>query len=744
VTFTVFGLPNVKDPAWNTSSVGNYARLGLASFTFSAPSGWKEVSQSFSGDYFLQKDGIAVSESAVTTVSWPANTPFFINGFNFNPSNLRYVLCECGWNTTADGLTGVSLRFWSDDDVEVYKDGVYLDTYKIGGQTAQATQAQGFSGVMLLPCRKRELLVVSTLGTGFTHVFHDLDEDDDEPVVTSASPFWIKFPVASSARSVSFQVARIQTASSCTAVSRMLSFPDAPELSMAESTPITYADLYGGTTVVSLLNEAGTGVFVRDGTNLRCRVKIVMTTAGVKMSGFYGATMGFDPLVQPTADAVFDIVPYVHECHLRVTESAAASTLTLTMGRIDEMDLAWQVANDGDFKIKTQSNRPLKAKFADSLLMGGRTGQPKLVRGFDDSVDTIEIEVRDRWQALETYIFRDVVPLDGMLFTDAIKLIVRTVIGDAPERYDIESTVFRVQTGASQSEGAWGFLIEAGDRAADALTRLIDAYAADWFYGFVPTAAGTVFRARSAATLDSNPAVELSLTADDAYLRLVEEGYSPLQAVKLVQYRVCRSYRQDTLPIEATEVRLLGTDKRTGEPIMAYKVVDELEDPTVLVGDRVDGWWGEKKTVVYYEPSLSTQKVLEAATKLFANRLTVPRTIAEWECGMLFHSDGAPVWRGDTVRITDIGDFRITSFEANLAKEPDEESEDPMAEWSHRPTTYTGELIVAASDGIRGRTRGAGIDEISMMTKLQSGQSQMATLGIERLRQMAPLRIYKV
>lgn len=774
VTWTLFLRPNVKKEAWNTSGVGDYARYRKAQFTFTTPAGWVEEvgSEANTGDYWLAIDGLTADESVITTAAvGDINAPVYFAWFGGNANQQRYKVWEAGWNDVASSATGVSLIYWSDDVIEVYKDGVFKSSYKLGGEKAQAAAQQSFQSVMLLPCRKRELLVVSGDNTGFSHVFDDLNEDDDEPVVTAASKFWIKVPVqAGTTRSFKFQFARIKTSTEAYVVSRSLSFATAPVAAMEHDSALVYADKYGGTLldplgtqVRYLVDDNGSTPFVANGVRVACRIKATLQhPTGLKMFGLYGVLDGFNSLIENTAEGTFDLVPYVYECGLRVCEAADSTTIPVSLGRVDEMETAWLESRGGDatsgeMGLKTQANRPVKAYFGDQetgwLLMGGRSQNPKVELGIDDSLTTISFDIRDRWAALEKYVFRDIVPLDGILFHDALKFVVGRVLGSDPSRYDVEETTLRIPKGSSQAAGEWGFLIRAGDRASQVVERLIDTFACDWFYSFVPLVDHTVFRARSVDTLDSEPAVEIFLTSEEAQVQLEDEGYANRVAAKLTPYRVCHEYRQETLPVEATEIRVTGQDGRTGLPIQAFKSLPDLEDPTLGPGTgnaedglRPEGWRGEKEVAGLVDGAINTQSVLLKVAAKFANRVQVPRTLGEWACGLLFRPDGAIVFKGDVVRIKGIGDFRVTSIEASFIKEPDEllAEDDKFYEWSHRPAVYTGELIKPDQDGWRARTRGAGISQIADQQRRRNLIGPRAVPGFEFLLNFAPFAIVEV
>ncbi len=81
-----------------------------------------------------------------------------------------------------------------------------------------------------------------------------------------------------------------------------------------------------------------------------------------------------------------------------------------------------------------------------------------------------------------------------------------------------------------------------------------------------------------------------------------------------------------------------------------------------------------------------TQETANWAVGVLALRLAVTRKMAEWRSDFLFKSDGAPVWRGDVVKLTGEGHYRVNTISAEFKNEWGTAS-------PFRECLYTGEWI---------------------------------------------------
>ncbi len=739
VTYTGMLMPNVQSSAWKTTFTGIYARLRKTDFTITTSALWREETNSGSGDYWLAGDNITATQVLETTADYLINQPFWIGSFAYNSDVQKYVLFECGWGGYGDIDNGVSMRFYSDGTVEVWKTSL-LGVHKVSGSQGNQTSGQTFQGVMLIPCRKRELLVVGTAGDGFSHAFTDLDESEDEPTITPAGKFWVKIPYDSATRSAKVQVAKIQFASSATAVSLPLSFAEAPLEDQEGPLGKLYGDLYGQTATPALMDTTGLVAFVADGVQKDCRMRVTMSGDNSRSPFIYAVRGVFYGEDGQCSDEIVDAAPYIVDASLSVGESASSVSFGMTLMNLSTVE--------GDIPgIHEQCNRPVRVKFKDGpLLLGGRTDPPEAEKGPNPDAVPCHITVRDRWKGLESFVERDVVPFDGDTLEFALQTVTAPVLGGTADAYDLdpEATTFIVPTNSSQTAGEWGTFMECGDRRSQWVDRLMDSFCPDWVYGFRPKIDKTVFYAKSPESLGTTAEVEVYDSWEQAYSVFITEGHDDRDARKLAHSLTVQSFRTKSIEPEATEVRVTGVDRRSGKPVHYYKVDELAEDPATAKADRPDNWLGEKRLYGWVDTMINSGELAQRCVEKLYNRLTVRRRLAQWTCGLLMNADGSILWRGDNVSVVRNGTpevYRVTALNVDFTKERDVDTmaDDAYAGWFWREATYCGELVNPERDAWRGVTSATNIDDIALQSRLRSYiDAVRCSRGSEFLLKMVP------
>ena len=699
ITFTLMLRPLQLSENWHTLATGSYARLTKSSFTFANSSKWSDSSRDFNGDTWLVADNCS-SEWALTTSTWAKNRPWFISWMSFNTGSDYYKEIEFGWNSTASGASGPSMRVYSNGKVEVWEDGALLGSGSIGGNS-QASQAPDQNGastagqwttLLVIPFRKREILFYSpTTGGGFTWVFDDIDEDDANPTITPATKFWFMRPSGSA----NVQCAPITFATSGYACSDLQSFALPPETGRTVDTRL-YSDVpYYGTSSVaaSLVETDGSTVFVPDDVLIEALIKVSFTSDGTCTPFVYGALAAYGPEFTDTDDSEQADIPLIandgeavaSDLRLTVTERAGDTRFSFTVRNPDGSGIAG---------IDTISNRPVLVKIGTQYLMDGRNEPPHKAFGMNAELHTLQFDVRDWWVALERYRFQEPVPLDNVALKDALEWILGTVGVDS-SLIDIEDPAYTIPSVSGTQSGEWGTCIKAGDTAAEWIERLFETYAGNWFYDFVPTATGIKFVAKSPASLSETPDLELFDTWQDSYDWFISNSYTADQARNSAPILVINTFRTDALAPECNEVRVTGHDPRLDKPIQAYKRDLDSIDAELLPSMRPANWLGELSRFALGEPSLTTQASVERCVELLFPRLTSSRNMAEWDGKMLFKEDGSPIWKGDCVEYNSVN-YRITALTVDFIKEPNSD------DFAVRNAHYVAEQIDAVDQPWRG------------------------------------------
>lgn len=727
ITFSLSLRPYQLDPTWNTIATGNYARLAKSAFTFADSTKWTQADRDCASDYWLHGEDCS-NDWGLTASTWDKNRGWFIAWFANNTGSDVFEEIQFGWNSSASGASGPSARVWSNGQVEVWKDGIYLGSGSISGKETQSSIPGQTGGndalttmvLLAIPMRKREILFYSpTTGAGFAWVFEDIAEDDDDPTITPASKFWFLKPSGSA----TIQVCPLTYPTSGYACSTACTFAYPPETGREEGTPTVYYDVpgYGTQTVsASIVKTDGSTAFTPNDSDQAALAKVSIASTGNSTPFVYGALVGYGPVFSYTDDSeeteiplsAEDGEPVVAALSLSVTERAGDTRFHLSIRN-------WRASSIAG--LDYQSNRPVLIKVGDQILMDGRADAPSETCYANEELDTLDFEIRDCWVMLENYRFQDPVPLDGVTLKAALEFILVTA-GVDPDLIDIEDPGYTLPKISSKCAGDWNILIETGDTASDWIDRLFESYAGNWFYDIVPAASGPMFVARSPEGMDQTPILELYRTRAEANAWFESLGYTPEEANLYGASALVQSWKAHPIAPEANEVRVTGQDPRTGLPLQAYRRDHSAIDPTLPPSSRPANWRGELLRYGLGEPALTTQDGVNKCVELLYPRLTAVRYMAEWDGQMIFQPDGAPIWKGGTVTVSDEGDYRITAFSVDFLKETIDDSSEG-GKVLHRPARYMAEQIADVDQPWRGKWSAGDIATIKELKRVgvQSG-----------------------
>lgn len=679
ITKTLMLKPAPMLSAYRSTTSGIYTRLAKSDFTLANASKWANHTRyGISGDYWLHGVGLT-NEGGVSTTSYAQNRGFYVSMLVYDAA-LDRTRVEVGWNSSPSGAAGVSLRLFSDGDIEIWKDGIRRASGNVGAKDSGSQAASGRDvGFYLIPCRKRELLVLSTLGGGLSFPFEEIGEDAVDPAITAATNFWFYIPGTN--RTATLQISPLQypaTAYRAAIPTRFLEAPGAGEVAEVDaywSGPGTGSQSVDGSFVQE---DDATALFVPDGSLRDCRLRVDLTGDGTTTPFVYGGKGGYPPISNLTNDSEeFDFTVYVLRCTLNVPESPSGVSMSIEARSPDEID------PDQASQFLRVGNRPIKASIGSTMILDGvAESAPRWSEGISDEVRRVEIEVRDRWKLLENHRFSDETPLDGMTLKAAFEWVATSAGLDIGE-LDIEDTgyVLPIIDGAG-SRNDWIVKIRVGDTAASWIERLHNDFAATWFLGFVPTTSGIVLRFRSPEDLGDVPVATIYETSDEA----IAAGYDTPETYK----HVFRSYSERTLEPEANDVWVATVDHRTMLPISAHKADYDSQDPTLAPSLQPENWLGERRKYVWRDDALGTVEAAQAACELLFDRLTPVRVLAEWESEAILTIDGIPAWRGDVVTLEGRGDFRIVTLSIDFQLEYEDGA---GVVWTWRNTRYVGELI---------------------------------------------------
>jgi len=662
ITKTLMLRPAPLRSSWYTSDTGDYAKLGLADFGLSGSVWEVRQSQHAAGPWLCIKDA-STNAAALSSSSYAKNRGFWVSWFSYGAGDV-FLQMRCGWNSTASIAGGVGVEVYSDGTVLVYKGGSVVGQGKLTGGASPGAKANQVMEMMLLPMRQRELLVYGN-GDGFVTLFEDIDEDSTTPEITPASKFW--FEIVNGATQV--QVAPLVFPSTGVASSVKMSLLEPPAVGEAlESfgndswftSPANYK-IYGhpgfstGTQTASMsLTEWDGTAFVADGSIDQCRLRTTLSTTNTGFTPFiYGGQMGYGGAVANTDDSEqFDATDSVLEVGFVVPDSADGVSATIRAR--NPVELGASVAN-----LTGGCNRPILITLDEKGIIDGIGEAPGYSVTANEETDRIVINLRDRWEALESYTFRDRVPLDGSSLDVVLKFLARRG-GFESADCSVTTTSFDLPFQPSRICGEWGTMIEPGDSAADWIHRLITTYAPNWFYGIRPTLTGAQFYAHDETDLGTTPAATLYGTVAAAELAGLTGDDAKLAVFRALDRAVIE-------PI-ANDVRVTGQNPRTGRPIMAHKADSSSSDPSLAPSLRPDNWLGFKRPYGLVSPEITTEAAAVYACNLIYDRYTQVQEVASWNSSLVLDGDGIPVWRGGNIELDGIGVFRVLSMQCELIR----------------------------------------------------------------------------
>jgi hypothetical protein len=699
VTDTVFLRPYRAREEFSYTTSGNYARLAKTDYTLTTSANWIENHVEAPGDIFLESLG--TNEIVTTTASYAANRAFYIDGFIFGKkTNLQSVL-ECGWG---DPATGVSIRLRANSDFEVWKGGTRLGFYsppsggamfqkaKKGKRGQAASMAGQFFSLLLIPCRLRELLVVigGGAGTGFSHVFDDLDPVAGNTITPSGHFWWYVPPRPDAAyQKACIQCAPIKWATSGTARGQAVGLRK-PPITGATFTSKTGGAVPSGCGLTASLVRADTlAAFVPNGVLKDVRVNVAMTGTGDYSPEIYSSDLYTDPTVAMTTDGTFDLAPYTTALSLTAPERGATTI------NIDGKGPGAMEADGLDRPRKLQ-RRTVRLALRDIDIFRGTLGLPEVDEGAGmapcDWDTIIRWKGEDRTTQFTRRKFLHTIAYDGMTLSSAMADLAATA-GFGSSDVDITVDSFPLPFSPAVSSGDWQLLPRLGESVRTWQERLHADFAATWIEGWSPTLTGLKWRFRRPDTYSSTPSLEMYQSHEDAALAGV------LPAV--VPRRVVTGLRERALPSEANRVLVVGYDRRTEQEI--YSLADDAaaQDPTIAIASRPEHWSGETDSYFLIDgDGINDQDTADRSRDIVAERIIPNLPRWELDCQWLIReTDDRSLWKGDVIRVYDPSDGETTSEEyADLriiaipqARFEAEDDDDDALSW--RPTTYLVEVI---------------------------------------------------
>ncbi len=683
-TWTTMLRPQPTRESWFTSNSGANAKLPFSAFTASGSSSdWVELQNQQAAGPWIGRSNKATNGTLVTNASYAKNQPFSLSMYVFN-SNDIFKVGEGGWDDGGSLSAGVGFIVYSNHTIHIYKDGSYVGEGTVTPGSSPGGTSASYMHLMLIPGRRRELLVLSiSPGGGFSHVFEDIDEDDADPEITPAGKFWFKLNNGCG----HVQIAPIPFATSGYAVFPVSSFAEAPESGRTAFNEAYWDPSFqGGETAACTMREAGSigTVFSPNGVKTLARLRVDLTGGGDATPFLYGASGGYLAEFAETDDSESVEVDYRGESlRIDVPDSNSGARFSFEVQN---------PAASGIEQWDILSNRPCELAIGTCQVIDGRTKPPRFSIRPSAAATVASWEVADLWEGLRRYRFRERVILNGADLKSTIEVLVEIACGIDTAKIDIDpDPAINISPALAPVAGEWTFIIEEGDTADKIVARLFSTFLGGWFYGFVPGIGGCEFRARPPRTVADAADIVLYLDEQDAIAALISEGMTNAEARLLCKQRTVTSLELYSMPPEATEVRVTGytRDRRI---IQAYYRDSAAEDPTIAPSLRGENWQGERAGYGLIDGALNDQAIVDSAADDLGDALTRVRKFGALQSAVLFKSDGTMLYRGNTVEVYGIGKFYIRGLTASSKKEPTSAAATGRDAWNIRNASYIVEM----------------------------------------------------
>jgi hypothetical protein len=617
-----------------------------------------------SGDYYLQS--LNVTERATLTTAWSANQSAYLSLYvpGLKDSDDSTIL-KAGWGVGSAG--SVEVWFGANGSAQVYKSGVLVGSYQKNDSNIAPTANVAFLSsvnsqfitIMMIPCRRRELVVVASNGLAFSHVFGDLSALTSNTITPAAAFSWLV-----PAGQASVQLAKLQFATSGYAVSPVKKLRYAPPTGATFAATYAYDQIGTGTAAAtySVVKDDLTA-YTPNGVITSVRAKVSLTSAtGVATLGFYEVDMVYQPDAGSTANDPVDITCDVERVSISVDDDGRATCSVTTRRK--------PITDAGVDQPQITSDRPIRIALSDGAVsptyidvFRGTLTPPEITYEQGDTTRDWSVFVyagQDRSRDFDLAYIVESYPYDGLLFSSAL-LDLLEIAGypDGSGPYlggDFPS--IDLPYSPNISKGQYALAPDFFDTVGGYLDKLKNDYAANYITGWMPTTSGYIYYWIDPALATTTPAITLYQSIAAATTAGVTEVLRPK--------RVVRAMSSHYETPEATQVQVVGQDPATGLFITKSRVDGAAETASTAPASRPYNWRGRPVPYQLRDPTLTTQDAVDAACDILYSRLTTGRILIEWESDLLvLSSNNRPLWLGDVVRImepdgtTTKGDYRI-------------------------------------------------------------------------------------
>ena len=663
-TLTTMLAPLPVTTAWQTTYSGSYARYQKTDYTLTTPAKWKQMQIKGAGDYYLQS--LDVTERVTLTSAFSANQAVYLSLYVPGLKDTdKSIILKAGWGVGSAG--SVEVWFAANGQTLVYKSGVLVGSYDrndsnvapaVGAPTSKSNRSD-FISILMIPARRRELIVCTSDGTNFSHVFTDLSASVSNTIVPAAAFSWL---VPQGQATV--QLAKCNFETSGYVLTPIKSLRYAPPTGAVFGATFAGDNIgIGSTTYTASVVKTDGTAYTPNGVIKDVRGKVALTGAGTGTFGLYSIDQIYDPDIGSTYDGTVDVTQYIKTLTLSVEEDGKATCEISAIAKL--------MVDAGVEQPDVTSDRPVRIALSD----GAAT--PTYQDFFRGTLQPPRIEYLDRDTSYNwaTYKYTGVdrsgdfdlawlvesFPYDGIYALNAILDLMSIAGYDGSTYFQGDNPLQELPYTTNISKGQYSLAPDYGDTVGSYIDKIKQEYYATWVTGWMPSATGYMYQWLDVDSASTASTMTLYQSIEDATTAGVTEVLRPQRVI-----RSLNSYYEQP---ECTQVTVIGQDPNTGIWIPYTQIDSAAETADTPPASRPRNWRGRPVPYQYRDPALNTLDAVTASCLMLYNRLTTGRTLIEFDATFLVYNvSNRPVWLGDVIKLMDtdgtsvLGNYRIIAI----------------------------------------------------------------------------------
>jgi hypothetical protein len=690
VTGSAMLLPMCFDGAYDTTFSGIYSRLQLSDMETPFGGTWRQYQVRGAGDYWCSQEDTTTAYSIRTATSWSANQGWCLGMYHGNiPTKAKRMVLAVAFAPTATmSMSPLYLRFFTDGSLQIFKDGVLKGQYdqedsnKTAGRLVNGLTPMGnqYHSVVIIPHKRRELLVLTSWGLNITHLFEDLSQDSTTNTIIPAG----KLQVQDAVSRQFLQFSPIRFVSSAAIYSKPIKLRYAPPTGAVFTARVIQDRVgraTGGSSVTASVVKSDLTAYTPDGVIDTVRLKVQMTSSdNIESPGVALGEAWYQPAQATTADDPVDITGLYESLSISVDETSRA-TLSMTARRQRLLDAGVeqpQITSDRPIRIAVGSSGA-SPTYIDIFRGSLTPPQIHYERRWTQSHDVLQFDGQDRTRDLELTMYQDGIVYDGMTMQSAVSDMIQTAGFLSTDLIWNDTSGFTLPRSADIARGYSTVVPQRGEYVATLLSKMKNDYAATWVTGWSPTTTGYKYQWSNPNDLVNTPIMTLYNSRQDAITAGVSGDLVPHRVI----YKMSAHYESP----EANQIIVLGQDPRNGDLIYSYAADGASADPTTAPASRPYNWRGRTVSYILSEPAITSDAAAVQAKNVISTRLMTGRILLEFTSDLLIDdATNRPLWLRDVVQIMMPGGATIRGIYRIIAI--------PSIEFGFEPTSAGDKRVV--------------------------------------------------